>query len=273
MTSRYFLFICIVMFVMGVSVASQAGTIAVGSATGAQCTEINIPITIDDTAGRLDFSFSVSFDNTKLQYTGKTSGDMGATLITNTTADINAAGKVLSIVTFEDGGATSGTICNFLFNIISSTTGSISLLIGDIAPSGTFIGVNGTVTITPAIGCCIYISPISQNFTSSGGTGNISVTTSSSICNWTTTSNDSWITITSGTSGTGSGTVNYSVSANTTTSQRTGTMTIAGETIAGETFIVTQQGLTCTYTISSTSQSFSSSGGTGSVSVNNPEWM
>ncbi|MCD6600073.1 MAG: hypothetical protein J7L19_05855 [Dehalococcoidia bacterium] len=57
-------------------------------------------------------------------------------------------------------------------------------------------------------------------------------------CSWTAVTNESWITITSGSSGTGSGTVNYSVSANSSTSQKTGTMTIAGKT-----FTVTQDGI------------------------------
>ena len=48
-------------------------------------------------------------------------------------------------------------------------------------------------------------------------------------CGWTASSNDSWITITSGSSGTGNGTVNYSVTEN-TGGTRTGTMTIAGIT-------------------------------------------
>ena len=47
----------------------------------------------------------------------------------------------------------------------------------------------------------------------------------------------SWITITVGSTGTGNGTVSYSVSANTTGSTRTGTMTIGGQT-----FTVTQNG-------------------------------
>ena len=61
------------------------------------------------------------------------------------------------------------------------------------------------------------------------------MTASSGSCTWTATSNASWITITSGSNGTGNGTVSYSVSSNTDTSQRTGTMTIAGQT-----FTVTQ---------------------------------
>jgi len=41
-------------------------------------------------------------------------------------------------------------------------------------------------------------------------------------------------------------------------------------TIAGKIFTVTQSGVPCTYSISPPSQSFTSSGGTGSVSVTTP---
>src|SRR5206468_9799643 len=44
-------------------------------------------------------------------------------------------------------------------------------------------------------------------------------------------SNVSWITITGGASGTGIGTVTYSVATNTGASPRTGTLTIAGQTV------------------------------------------
>jgi predicted ATPase len=40
----------------------------------------------------------------------------------------------------------------------------------------------------------------------------------------------SWITITAGANGTGNGTVTFSIAANTTGAQRTGTLTIAGRT-------------------------------------------
>ena len=49
-------------------------------------------------------------------------------------------------------------------------------------------------------------------------------------CIWTATSNVSWITITSGESGNGNGTVEYSVAANPGTSSRTQTLTIASQT-------------------------------------------
>lgn len=93
-------------------------------------------------------------------------------------------------------------------------------------------------TCTPPPTCTNTISPTSQSFGATGGTGSVSVTTSSG-CNWTATSNASWLTITSGSSGSGNGTVAYTVAGNTSNSQRTGTMTIAGKI-----FTVTQAGTT-----------------------------
>jgi hypothetical protein len=84
------------------------------------------------------------------------------------------------------------------------------------------------------VSCTYSILPTSQSFSSSGGTGSVSVTAPSE-CSWTATSNDGWITIISGSSGSGDGAVDYSVSSNSSISSRTGTMTIAGLT-----FTVTQ---------------------------------
>ena len=56
--------------------------------------------------------------------------------------------------------------------------------------------------------------------------------------------------------------MNYTVAANTGTTSRTGTMTIAGKT-----FTVTQPSTSCSFTISPTSQSFSASSGSGTVTV------
>ncbi len=109
--------------------------------------------------------------------------------------------------------------------------------------------------------CTYSISPTSKSFASSGCSYIVSVTASSG-CSWTASESLSWITITSGSSGSGNGTVTYSVLSNSTTSSRTGTMTIAGKT-----FTVTQSGISCTYSISTTSKSFTSSGGSASVSV------
>ena len=82
-----------------------------------------------------------------------------------------------------------------------------------------------------------------------GGSQSAAVTTASG-CNWTGVSNStSWITVTNGSSGTGDGTVTYNVAARTQQTSRTGTLTIAGQTVT-----VTQSG-TCNYTLAPTTQS------------------
>jgi Zn-dependent metalloprotease len=86
--------------------------------------------------------------------------------------------------------------------------------------------------------CTFSIGPTSASQTASGGTGSVSVTASAG-CAWTAVSNAAFITITAGSSGSGSGTVSYSVAANTGTTSRTGTLTIAGLT-----FTLTQAGTT-----------------------------
>ncbi|MDQ5985109.1 MAG: hypothetical protein CSYNP_00813 [Syntrophus sp. SKADARSKE-3] len=77
--------------------------------------------------------------------------------------------------------------------------------------------------------CTYTLSPQSIGFSNSAATGNVAVTCSSSNCTWTAASNYSWLTITSGSSGTGNGTVAYSVATNNTAS-RTGTISIVGQT-------------------------------------------
>ena len=59
-------------------------------------------------------------------------------------------------------------------------------------------------------------------------------------CAWTATSGASWLTISGGASGSGTGTTSYAVAANTSITPRTGTLTVAGHPIS-----VTQAGLTC----------------------------
>lgn len=99
----------------------------------------------------------------------------------------------------------------------------------------------------PPATCTYSISPTSNNTAAAAGTtGTVAVTTQAG-CAWTAavSSTATFMTITSGASGTGSGTVGYTVAANNTTSQRTGTIAIAGQT-----FTLTQLAATCAYTLS-----------------------
>jgi hypothetical protein len=93
-----------------------------------------------------------------------------------------------------------------------------------------------------------------------GDNGNVNVSTSNG-CSWSAGSNASWITITSGGSGTGDGTVRYLVAPN-VGGARTGTLTIAGHT-----FTVTQAAIVCSYSISENHFKVSAAAGGGTISV------
>jgi hypothetical protein len=93
----------------------------------------------------------------------------------------------------------------------------------------TINNIRTTVANFRLAGCNFLLTPPSSSFGPSGGTGSVTVTASDTTCTWSAASNAPWITITSGESATGSGSVDYTVSDN-PGGQRTGTLTIAGQT-------------------------------------------
>ncbi len=117
-------------------------------------------------------------------------------------------------------------------------------------------GYSNEVSYAGGSSCTYSISPSSASFTSSGGTGTITVTAASG-CTWSASTGVSWATISSGTSGTGSGTVAYSVAAN------TGSSRTAAFSVAGQTFSISQAAATSTttYTLTLTTA------GTGSGTI------
>jgi uncharacterized protein (TIGR03437 family) len=78
--------------------------------------------------------------------------------------------------------------------------------------------------------------PPPNPFTATGGSGSVAVTAQGG-CTWTATSNAGFTTITSGSSGAGNGTVNFSVAPNTSQNARTGTLSVGGQS-----FTVMQSG-------------------------------
>ena len=126
--------------------------------------------------------------------------------------------------------------------------------------SGTITIAGNTFTVNQAAACTYAILPTSQALSVEGGTGSVAVT-AGAACGWTAVSNNTpWLTVTSGSAGTGSGSVGFSASANNLASLRSGSLTIAGAT-----FTVSEAA--CTITLTPTSQSVSTGGGTGSVTV------
>ncbi len=99
--------------------------------------------------------------------------------------------------------------------------------------------INAAAAMAALAVCSYTIDPISAAPSAAGGPGSVAVTAGAG-CAWTAVSNVDWITVDSGSeSGTGNGTVYYTVAANPGTASREGTLTIAGET-----FTVTEAGFT-----------------------------
>ena len=120
-------------------------------------------------------------------------------------------------------------------------------------------GGSATLSVSQFSSCAVTVAPSSASFNSAGGSDSIAVTAPG--CSWSAVSNSSWITIASGSSGTTSGTVQYSVAANSTGTTRSGSITIGSQAVT-----ITQNAR-CVYSLSSSGRSMTSSAGSGSVSV------
>jgi hypothetical protein len=127
----------------------------------------------------------------------------------------------------------------------------------------------GTVTIGGQVvtvnqagaGCTYSLSSAGTSMPSSGGPTSVNVTTPGG-CAWTVDPGPSWVTVVSGGSGIGPGTVNLSIAANSTTVARS-----AGVLIGGQTYLVTQAGVPCSFSLSASSTVQPSAGGSGVVEI------
>jgi hypothetical protein len=87
-----------------------------------------------------------------------------------------------------------------------------------------------THTVSQTSGCTYSLNPTSHSLDVTAQTPPAIAVNTTSGCFWTAVSNDAWIIVQSGASGTGPGTVTYRVTTNTGNTPRTGTLTIAGRT-------------------------------------------
>ena len=125
--------------------------------------------------------------------------------------------------------------------------------------SGTITVAGQTVHVEQGTGCTVSISPSSVSVGPQGGAGSIQVH-SASGCEWTATSDASWITLSSGAKGSGVGRVEFSVASNPGTG-RTGSLTVAGRIVT----VSQQDG--CTLALDRDRLSFAAGGGSGLAAV------
>jgi len=125
----------------------------------------------------------------------------------------------------DDGGGGTNSRIPANFGVFTlPTTGTYSLFATSYSANGT-TGSTGTYSISLFSGCTFSINPTSQNVAATSSSNSFNISAQSS-CPWTAVSDASWITTSS--SGSGNGTINYSVVAN-TGAARTGTISVGGQ--------------------------------------------
>jgi uncharacterized repeat protein (TIGR01451 family) len=236
---------------LAVTKAASSGTIIVGS---------NVTYTINLLNNGPDSASSITVaDNLPASLTFVSCASTG-----NGICGGSGNNRIVSFNTLASGASATITIVASLDCSVSNgqsigNTASVTSIVRDPVSGNNSSSVNFTASNPPRV-----ILPTNQSYAADGGDGTVAVTAPAG-CGWQAVSNDSWLTITSGSSGTGNGMVGYNVATNSTGSPRTGTLTIAGLT-----FTVNQSNLSCSYSILPTSNSFPAAGGSGSVSVTAP---
>ncbi|MFN7928978.1 MAG: BACON domain-containing carbohydrate-binding protein [Blastocatellia bacterium] len=129
-----------------------------------------------------------------------------------------------------------------------------------VARTGTIVIADQLFTINQS-NCTFTLTPATQNIPATSGTATLAVTVAGAAsCPWTATSDSAWLTVATGGSGTGNGTITFNVAANTSVA-RTATVTVADQTVT-----ITQNS-GCVFTLVPTSRTVSALGGTDSLNV------
>ncbi|ETR67431.1 MAG: hypothetical protein OMM_11609, partial [Candidatus Magnetoglobus multicellularis str. Araruama] len=186
--------------------------------------------------------------------------------------NIDSNGGEFSVSVSTENECQWSAISNDNWIIINSNSesigdGPVKFSVQDNADSemrtGSMTIANQTYTIVQKgkAQCSYLLSENSKEIDESGGEFSVSVIATDE-CNWDATSSANWIHIKSGSSGKGDGTITYSVDKNQTTTQRTGSIIIADQTLT-----INQSYLDCHYTLGEITNRVDSAQGQYSVEV------
>ena len=134
----------------------------------------------------------------------------------------------------------------------------------DAITSTPFFFPNGRPSTTPPGPACTFTVTPPSHVVSTGSSVGSFIVVAADGCGWTATSAASWLVVTAGDRGLGTGLVNFSIAPNSDPTERIGTITVVDST-----FIVSQSG-GCTVTLTPTSHGFNPPGGTGTITVSAP---
>ncbi len=133
------------------------------------------------------------------------------------------------------------------------------------ARTGTISIAGYTYTVTQGDLSCVYT--VAMEASGAGAFSNsIDVYTSNQQCMWTASPQVSWITVTSGASGTGNGVVKFAMQPSTQVTARLGGLNVAGQSLQ----FVQDPGVSCSYSVSPASVSATKAGGAVSLTITSP---
>ena len=186
----------------------------------------------------------------------------GGTVGTAYSQTITASGGI-GTYTYAKTSGTLPTGLSFSSAGVLSGTPTVSGLYTFTVTATDTNGCTGSQAYSVTVSCpTLTLSATSVTLTAKGGSKHVRVKVEGAGCAWTAVSNDPFIIITSGGSGTGNRAVHYTVLGNPNTSERFGTMTIAGRI-----FTVNQAMGGCTFKLSPKNGRFKAVGGSATVKV------
>ena len=142
------------------------------------------------------------------------------------TSPIPVAQVTVSVQDMTTGVLSSGVAATLVKGVTTYVDVAPCVLVGG-GSAPPCVSVSGATTGSQQP--CTFSLSGSDRFNATGGTGNLTVNTSSA-CAWSAGSNATWLTLVSGASGIGSGVVVFQVAANTTGQARTATVSVGGQT-------------------------------------------
>ena len=223
---------------------------------------------------------------------------ISASGVSNQTVTVVQAGAAAALAVSPSTQSVTATAGNTSFSVTSNVNWTASSNVGwcTVTPSGSgnatltvnytentaTISRTATITISAsgitnqtvtviqaAAAAALAVSPLNQNVAAPSGSTSFTV---SSNLNWTAQSNAGWCTVTP--SGIGNGTINANFTANTSTSSRTATITVAATGVSNHTVTVTQAGTSSALSVNPSTQSVSALSGNTSFSVtSNTAWI
>ena len=219
--------------------ASPVSWVTLATASGSGAAKINYSVAANSTTAVRTANLTIGGQTLALSQSAASASYTASTA----SASVPASGGSGSVSVTVSPATTSWTAVSSAswLTITSGATGTGSRTVGYSVTANSSTSARSatltlgayvfTVTQSGAAACTYSLSFGTVKSTLTGFSGTIAVTTQSG-CTWTAASNVSWISITAGAKSTGSGTVSFQGTSNTTTAQRTGTMTIAGYVVS-----------------------------------------